>query len=226
MPAGVVGDGDGRDPRVRDELARHPAEALPGLVLERPGPRHQLHERGATVVPGKGIGEGDHAPDGRRVKRLTRMPAGTLLTRPLSQATSARHPYHRDDRISLARLAGIGEMLGGTGASMLHDPSHYEPPPIAHEIVLSQRDRDVLRELAGRAGRIRRPAGPCREGTTLAAAQRPSLGAPDGLDQRDPVARDERRRRAHAADRGPLGPGPGARPAAHALPVATPARRT
>lgn len=31
---------------------------------------------------------------------------------------------------------------------MLHDPSHYEPPPIAHEIVLSQRDRDILRELA------------------------------------------------------------------------------
>ncbi len=31
---------------------------------------------------------------------------------------------------------------------MLHDPSHYEPPPIAEEIVLSQRDTDVLRQLA------------------------------------------------------------------------------
>jgi len=31
---------------------------------------------------------------------------------------------------------------------MLHDPSHYEPPPIAHEIVLGQQDKDILRGLA------------------------------------------------------------------------------
>jgi hypothetical protein len=31
---------------------------------------------------------------------------------------------------------------------MLHDPSHYEPPPIAHEIRLSDADTAVLRELA------------------------------------------------------------------------------
>ncbi|MBN1394013.1 MAG: hypothetical protein JW959_03195 [Pirellulales bacterium] len=31
---------------------------------------------------------------------------------------------------------------------MLHDPSHYEPPPIAEEIKLSPRDVDVLRRLA------------------------------------------------------------------------------
>ena len=31
---------------------------------------------------------------------------------------------------------------------MLHDPSHYEPPPIAHEIELSPADTDVLRGLA------------------------------------------------------------------------------
>ena len=31
---------------------------------------------------------------------------------------------------------------------MLHDPSHYEPPPIAHEIRLSQADTAILRELA------------------------------------------------------------------------------
>ena len=31
---------------------------------------------------------------------------------------------------------------------MLHDPSHYEPPPIAEEIKLRRRDRDVLRRLA------------------------------------------------------------------------------
>lgn len=31
---------------------------------------------------------------------------------------------------------------------MLHDPSHYEPPPIAHEIQLSRNDTAVLRQLA------------------------------------------------------------------------------
>ncbi len=31
---------------------------------------------------------------------------------------------------------------------MLHDPSHYEPPPIAHEIELGPRDTEVLRGLA------------------------------------------------------------------------------
>jgi hypothetical protein len=31
---------------------------------------------------------------------------------------------------------------------MLHDPSHYEPPPIAHEIVVSPADAEVLRRLA------------------------------------------------------------------------------
>ncbi len=31
---------------------------------------------------------------------------------------------------------------------MLHDPSHYEPPPIAHEIEVSEHDRDILRALA------------------------------------------------------------------------------
>ncbi len=37
---------------------------------------------------------------------------------------------------------------------MLHDPSHYEPPPIAEEIKLSQRDIDVLRRLAGELAAI------------------------------------------------------------------------
>ncbi len=31
---------------------------------------------------------------------------------------------------------------------MLHDPSHYEPPPIAHEIEVSAPDREILRALA------------------------------------------------------------------------------
>ena len=31
---------------------------------------------------------------------------------------------------------------------MLHDPSHYEPPPIAHEIEIGPRDTEVLRRLA------------------------------------------------------------------------------
>jgi len=31
---------------------------------------------------------------------------------------------------------------------MLHDPSHYEPPPIAHEIEVSDHDKEILRALA------------------------------------------------------------------------------
>lgn len=37
---------------------------------------------------------------------------------------------------------------------MLHDPSHYEPPPIAEEIVLSDRDATVLRRLAEELAKI------------------------------------------------------------------------
>ena len=37
---------------------------------------------------------------------------------------------------------------------MLHDPSHYEPPPLAEEIELSPRDRDVLRRLAAEVAQI------------------------------------------------------------------------
>jgi hypothetical protein len=32
--------------------------------------------------------------------------------------------------------------------AMLHDPSHYETPPIAHEVRLSERDTEILRTLA------------------------------------------------------------------------------
>ena len=37
---------------------------------------------------------------------------------------------------------------------MLHDPSHYEPPPIAEEIKLSPTDKDILRRLAGELAQI------------------------------------------------------------------------
>ncbi len=37
---------------------------------------------------------------------------------------------------------------------MLHDPSHYEPPPIAEEIKLSARDIDMLRRLAAELAEI------------------------------------------------------------------------
>ena len=112
-----------------------------------------------------------------------------------------------------------------TGASVLHDPSHYEPPPIAagDRAEPARPGRPAPAGLG--AGRDRRAAGPSGEGAALAEAQRPAVGPPDGLDQRDLLARDERRRRADAADRASLGPRPGARPAAHALPVAAPARR-
>jgi hypothetical protein len=35
---------------------------------------------------------------------------------------------------------------------MLYDPSHYERPPLAEEIKLLPRDRDVLRRLAPEPG--------------------------------------------------------------------------
>lgn len=37
---------------------------------------------------------------------------------------------------------------------MLHDPSHYEQPPIAHEIRLNQRDTDILRKLASQLAEV------------------------------------------------------------------------
>ena len=37
---------------------------------------------------------------------------------------------------------------------MLHDPSHYEPPPIAHEISLSEHDTQLLRTLASELAEI------------------------------------------------------------------------
>lgn len=33
--------------------------------------------------------------------------------------------------------------------TMLHDPSHYTPMPLAEEIILGRKDKDVLRQLAG-----------------------------------------------------------------------------
>jgi hypothetical protein len=37
---------------------------------------------------------------------------------------------------------------------MLHDPSHYEPPAVAEEIRLSDRDKDILRRLASEVAKI------------------------------------------------------------------------
>lgn len=37
---------------------------------------------------------------------------------------------------------------------MLHDPSHYTPPPVAEPIQLSPRDTDILRALAGQVAEI------------------------------------------------------------------------
>ena len=37
---------------------------------------------------------------------------------------------------------------------MLHDPSHYEPPPIAHEINLGAKDTEILRGLASELAEI------------------------------------------------------------------------
>ncbi|MDD4870278.1 MAG: hypothetical protein PHR77_06935 [Kiritimatiellae bacterium] len=37
---------------------------------------------------------------------------------------------------------------------MLHDPSHYAPPPVAEEIKLRQKDKDILRSLASELAQI------------------------------------------------------------------------
>ena len=37
---------------------------------------------------------------------------------------------------------------------MLHDPSHYAPPPLAEEIKLTPRDVDTLRRLAAEVAEI------------------------------------------------------------------------
>ena len=37
---------------------------------------------------------------------------------------------------------------------MLHDPSHYEPPPIAEEIKLNRQDTEILRRLASELAEI------------------------------------------------------------------------
>ncbi|MCK5565100.1 MAG: hypothetical protein KAJ07_07615 [Planctomycetes bacterium] len=37
---------------------------------------------------------------------------------------------------------------------MLHDPSHYDPPPVAEEIDLSGKDTEILRRLAGAVAKI------------------------------------------------------------------------
>lgn len=37
---------------------------------------------------------------------------------------------------------------------MLHDPSHHTPPPVAAEIILSDKDTEILRRLAGKVAEI------------------------------------------------------------------------
>ena len=92
---------------------------------------------------------------------------------------------------------------------MLHDPGSYTPPLVIDEIDLEADEKENLRGLG-------------REIAAIAAdpvnAERAELwrrlndldpGPPHGLDQRDPLARDERRRRADARARATLGARPG-----------------
>ena len=108
---------------------------------------------------------------------------------------------------------------------MLHDPSHYEPPPIAEEIKLGSEDTDILRRLAAELAEIAALPVHREKARLWQKLNDLRVGAADGLDQRDLLARDERRRRVDACDRASLGAGPGAGAAAHALPVAAPAGR-
>ena len=99
---------------------------------------------------------------------------------------------------------------------MLHDPSHYEPPPLAEEIKLCPRDKDVLRRLASQLAEIAALSVHQEKARLWQKLNDLRIRAADGLDQRDPLARDERRRRVDAADRASLGAGPGAGTAADA----------
>ncbi len=37
---------------------------------------------------------------------------------------------------------------------MLHDPSHYPPRPVAEEVKLSSKDKEILRRLAGELAEV------------------------------------------------------------------------
>ncbi len=76
---------------------------------------------------------------------------------------------------------------------MLHDPSHYEPPPIAHEIEIDPRDTEILRRLASELAGY--AALPVHEEKARLWQELNDLRSsrPMVWIERDPLARDERR---------------------------------
>ena len=106
-----------------------------------------------------------------------------------------------------------------SGASSLQSPGtveHWSPSHVARPEPL--RTAGTRRPIACATPTRRscgswptqwRPSPPTRlngqSGGTVAAAQRPRLGPPDGVDQRDPLARNGRGRRIDAAHAAPLG---------------------
>ena len=223
MPTGVVGDGEGRDPRVGGQLARHRAQALAGGVLERAGPGHELDERGAAIGACQRLGEGHHQ--------------GRMLPGQPLDFHARRHPIHttfvsghwrdasvrsRGRRLPRADRAASARRLE-RGPSMLHDPSHYEPPPIAEEIKLSQADRDVLRALAselaaGAALPVHAEKARLWQKLNDLQSERPMVWINE-IPWHEMNVDDELTLRTEH----PWAREPGARPAAHALPVAAPA---
>ena len=75
------------------------------------------------------------------------------------------------------------------------------------DMKIATKDRDILRRLAEEQAEIAALPGAPGEGGTVAPAERPGAGAPAGVDQRDPLERDERGRRADAPLRRPVGAG-------------------
>ncbi len=90
---------------------------------------------------------------------------------------------------------------------MLHDPGSYSPPQRYSDIRLAASEKEILRRLGQETAAVaalpvhREKAGLWRKLNDLA------VRAAHGLDQRDSLARDERRRRAHPSAPSTRGPG-------------------
>ena len=108
---------------------------------------------------------------------------------------------------------------------MLHDPSHYEPPPIAEEIKLNARDMDVLRRLAGELAEI--AALPVHKEKARLWQKLNDLESERPMVWINEICWHEMDVDGELTlvSRASLGAGPGTRPPPHALPVAAPAGR-
>ena len=71
---------------------------------------------------------------------------------------------------------------------MLHDPSHHPALPVAEEIKLSPKDKDILRRLAGELAEIAALPVHKEKARLWQKLNDLRVRAPDGLDQRNLLA--------------------------------------